>query len=104
MSQSNRLPEQPNEVIDRSSPLNFTWNGQHLTGFTGDTIASALVANGVEVVSRSMKYHRPRGYMTADFWDPNGFVQVGPEPNVRSGHRELTSGITVDPQLSLIHI
>ncbi len=98
MSQSNRLPEQPNEVIDRGSPLNFTWNGQHLTGFTGDTIASALVANGVEVVSRSMKYHRPRGYMTADFWDPNGFVQVGPEPNVRSGHRELTSGITVDPQ------
>lgn len=98
MTQSNRLPEQPNEVIDRTSPLNFTWNGKQQTGFTGDTIASALVANGHDIVSRSMKYHRPRGYMTADFWDPNGFVQVGNEPNVRSGHRELTSGITVDPQ------
>ena len=96
MSQSNRLPEQPNEVIDRGSPLNFTWNGQHLTGFTGDTIASALVANGVEVVSRSMKYHRPRGLLTADYWDPNAFVQLGDEPNVRSGHRLV--------ELSLIHI
>ncbi len=98
MTQSHRLNPQPGEVIDRSAPLNFTWNGKRLTGFQGDTIASALMANGVEVVSRSMKYHRPRGYMTADFWDPNGFVQVGDEPNVRSGHRQLTSGITVDPQ------
>ena len=93
-----RLPQQSGEVIDRGAPLGFTWNGRSLTGFAGDTIASALVANDVEIVSRSMKYHRPRGYMTADFWDPNGFVQVGDEPNVRSGHRLLTSGITVDPQ------
>ncbi len=93
-----RLDVQVGEVIDRSKPITFTWNGKTLTGFEGDTIASALMANGVEVVSRSMKYHRPRGYMTADFWDPNGFVQVGNEPNVRSGHRLINAGMTVDPQ------
>jgi len=93
-----RLPVQPGEVIDRNSPLNFNWNGNSVTGFAGDTIASALVAAGEQIVARSMKYHRPRGYMTADFWDPNGFVQVGNEPNVRSGHRLLESGMQVDPQ------
>ena len=98
MGQTHRLPAQPGELIDREAPLDFTWNGASLNGFAGDTIASALVANGVSVVSRSMKYHRPRGFLTADFWDPNGFVQVDDEPNVRSGHRRLTSGITIDPQ------
>ena len=98
MGQTHRLPAQPGELIDRDAPLDFTWNGASLSGFAGDTIASALVANGVRIVSRSMKYHRPRGFLTADFWDPNGFVQVDDEPNVRSGHRRLTSGITVDPQ------
>jgi sarcosine oxidase subunit alpha len=93
-----RLPAQPGEVIDRSAPVRFTWNGKSLSGLAGDTIASALMANGVSVVSRSMKYHRPRGYLTADFWDPNGFVQVGDDPNVRSGHRLIESGMTVDPQ------
>lgn len=93
-----RLPEQSGEVIDRGSPLGFTWNKKSMTGFAGDTIASALMAGGEKIVSRSMKYHRPRGYMTADYWDPNGFVQVGDEPNVRSGHRLLESGMTIDPQ------
>ncbi|MEM7287062.1 MAG: cobalt-precorrin-5B (C(1))-methyltransferase [Actinomycetota bacterium] len=72
-----RLPAQSGEVIDRDTPVNFTWNGNPLFGHAGDTIASALMANGVRIVSRSMKYHRPRGYMTNDFWDPNAFVQVG---------------------------
>ena len=93
-----RLPQQSGEVIDRSSTVKFTWNGKSLKGFAGDTIASALMANDVEIVSRSMKYHRPRGYMTADFWDPNGMVQVGNEPNVRSGHRQIQSGMVIDPQ------
>ena len=61
MSAGMRLPAQPGEVIDRSSSIGFTWNGTALTGLDGDTIASALMANGVRVVSRSMKYHRPRG-------------------------------------------
>ena len=46
-----RLPPQPGEVIDRSRPVDFTWNGRAMSGFAGDTIASALTAGGVRVVS-----------------------------------------------------
>ena len=69
-----------------------------MSGFEGDTIASALVAGGVRVVSRSMKYRRPRGYLTNDFWDPNGLVQVGDDPNVRSAHRLIEPGMAVEAQ------
>ena len=72
-----RLATQPHEVIDRSKPLSFTWAGKKHTGFAGDTIVSALAASGVTIFGRSMKYHRPRGLLTADFWDPNCFVQSG---------------------------
>ena len=94
----NRLAPQPGEVIDRSRPVDFTWNGQKVSGFGGDTIASALTATGVRVVSRSMKYRRPRGYMSNDYWDPNGLVQVGDEPNVRSAHRLIEPGMAVTAQ------
>lgn len=93
-----RLPAQPGEVIDRSAPVKFVWNGRRMTGFTGDTIASAVSSNGRRVFSRSMKYHRPRGLLTADYWDPNCFVQVGDEPNVRAGHRLIADGMRIDPQ------
>ena len=93
-----RLPLQSGEVIDRSRPVEFTWNGRPMSGFEGDTIASALVAGGVRVVSRSMKYRRPRGYLTNDFWDPNGLVQVGDDPNVRSAHRLIEPGMQVEAQ------
>ncbi|MDW3179499.1 MAG: 2Fe-2S iron-sulfur cluster-binding protein [Acidimicrobiia bacterium] len=93
-----RLPRRAGEVIDRSRPIAFTWNGKPTTGFDGDTIASAIAASGHRILSRSMKYHRPRGLLTADYWDPNAFVQVDDEPNVRSGHRLLTPDITVGPQ------
>ena len=93
-----RLPAQSGEVIDRSTKVTFTWQGKELTAHRGDTIASALLANGVTVVGRSMKYHRARGYLTADFWDPNGFVQVGDDPNVRSGHRLVEDGMDVSAQ------
>ena len=53
---SNRLPAQQGEVIDRSTSLSLTWNGKALTGHEGDTIASAIAANGDDVFSRSMKY------------------------------------------------
>ncbi len=98
MTRNRRLAPQIGEVINRSAPLGFTWNGKPLTGFVGDTIASALVANDVRVVSRSMKYHRPRGYMTNDFWDPNAFMQVGDDPNVRSAHRLLEGGMAIEAQ------
>ena len=93
-----RLPDRPGEVIDRGTPLSFTWNGKSFTGHRGDTIASALAANGVEVFARSMKYKRKRGIMTADHWDPNLFVQVGDEPNVRAGSRRLEAGMQVSAQ------
>ncbi|MDW3221226.1 MAG: 2Fe-2S iron-sulfur cluster-binding protein [Acidimicrobiales bacterium] len=93
-----RLTSTAGEIIDRSTVLAFTWNGKKLEGFAGDTIASALLANGVTVLSRSMKYHRPRGVLTADFWDPNATVQVGDEPNVRAAHRRLEAGMAVTAQ------
>ena len=93
-----RLPEQSGEVIDRSQPLDFTWNGKPTSGFASDTVASAIAAGGHTVFSRSMKYHRPRGILTADYWDPNTFVQIGDEPNVRAGHRLLEAGMDVRPQ------
>ena len=86
---SHRLPAGTGEIIDRSKSIRFSWNGKKLTGFQGDTIASALMANGEHIMGRSMKYKRPRGVLTADFWDPNTTVQVGDEPNVRAGHRKL---------------
>ncbi len=96
---STRIPEpQSGEVIDRSSSLSFTWNGDAMTGLAGDTIVSALAANGVKVFSRSMKYHRKRGILTADYLDPNTSLQVGDEPNVRAGHRLLTDGMVVTSQ------
>ena len=84
---SSRGPSQPSEVIDRSQRVTFTWNGDTVVGYQGDTIASALAANDVRIFSRSMKYHRPRGLLTADYWDPNCRLQVGDEPNVRGAHR-----------------
>ena len=93
-----RLGPQPTEVIDRSTTRRFRWNGKRFSGFEGDTIASALAAAGEHVFSRSMKYHRPRGILTADYWDPNLLVQVGDDPNVRAGHRLLEAGMDVQAQ------
>lgn len=93
-----RLPPRPGEVIDRNRTVEFTWNGKRHAGFAGDTIASALAASGVSVFSRSFKYHRRRGILTASFLDPNLFVQVDDEPNVRAGHRLVTDGMSVSSQ------
>ncbi|MQA03211.1 MAG: FAD-dependent oxidoreductase [Streptosporangiales bacterium] len=93
-----RLARQSGEVIDRSQPLSFSWNGKPCTAYAGDTIASALAAAGVRVMSRSFKYHRPRGILTASFLDPGCVLQVDDEPNVRAGHRLVTGGIQVSSQ------
>ena len=74
-------------ALNRDEPFTFRWNGSRVRAFAGDTLVSALLAGGHEVISRSMKYHRPRGVLTADYWDPNCIVQVGAEPNVRGAHR-----------------
>lgn len=93
-----RLAPRPGEVIDRAQPIELTWNGRAYSGFGGDTIASALAANGIRVFSRSFKYHRPRGILTASYHDPNLMVQVGDEPNVRAGHEQLRPGMAVTAQ------
>lgn len=95
---STRVGVQTGETIDRSRPLTFTFNGKSYSGYEGDTIASALAANGVQLFSRSFKYHAPRGIMTAGWLDPNLMVQLGDEPNVRAGHRLVRDGDRVFSQ------
>ena len=62
--------------IDRARPVHFTFDGRELTGFEGDTLASALLANGVHLVGRSFKYHRPRGILTSGSEEPNALVEL----------------------------
>jgi sarcosine oxidase, subunit alpha len=93
-----RLPEQAGEVIDRQRRLRFTFNGDVHAAYAGDTIISALAASGVRVFSRSFKYHRPRGVMTATALDPGCFLQVDDEPNVRAAHRLVEAGMQVSSQ------
>ncbi|HEU5386334.1 MAG TPA: 2Fe-2S iron-sulfur cluster-binding protein [Streptosporangiaceae bacterium] len=93
-----RLGPQPGEEIDRNRPFTFRWNGDIVPAFDGDTIASALAASGLRVFSRSYKYHRPRGLLTASFHDPGCFFQVGDEPNVRGAHRLAEPGLDVRSQ------
>ncbi len=62
--------------IDRSKPVTFKFNGKTLKGYAGDTLASALLANGVKLVGRSFKYHRPRGIMSAGIEETNAIVQL----------------------------
>src|SRR5882762_9183277 len=67
---SQRLAEPAGTWIDRSHPLSFTFNGRQLYGFKGDTLASALLANGVRLVGRSFKLHRPRGIWSCGVEEP----------------------------------
>jgi sarcosine oxidase, subunit alpha len=95
-----RLPE--GGRIDRRRPLNFTFNGSRYQGFAGDTLASGLLANGIHLVGRSFKYHRPRGIVAAGPEEPNALVQLGTgartEPNVRATQIELFEGLTARSQ------
>jgi sarcosine oxidase, subunit alpha len=95
---THRLALQPSEVLDRSRLLNFKWRGRTYPAFEGDTIISALAACGERIFSRSLKYHRRRGVMTATYFDPNCMVQVGDEPNVRGAHRRVAPGMEVSPR------
>jgi sarcosine oxidase subunit alpha len=97
-SMSMRLVPQPGELIDRGRRFRFTWNGEAYPAYEGDTIVSALAACGERIFSRSFKYHRPRGLLTASFLDPGCMVQVGDEPNVRGAHRRVEPGMVVGPQ------
>ena len=89
--------------IDRSRALQFTFDGRHYTGFAGDTLASALLANGVHLVGRSFKYHRPRGILAAGSEEPSALVTVSRDayrvtPNLRATQVELYDGLTAISQ------
>ena len=88
--------------IDRSHPLSFRWNGRSLPAFAGDTIASALLANGVRIVGRSMKLHRPRGILSAGIEEPNALMTIGNgaliEPNARATMVPVGEGLEVRAQ------
>lgn len=84
-------------VIDRQRAVSFSYNGDHLRGYAGDTLASALIANGVGVIGRSFKYHRPRGFYGTGMEDPNSMLAVrdayGFEPAIRAGQVRLSEGL-----------
>lgn len=86
------------EVVDRGQTLTFRFNGDSYQGYAGDTVASALAAAGVNVISRSFKYHRPRGLLCCAGHCPNCLVQIGDEPSVRACKRPLEDGMEVEPQ------
>ena len=94
-SQSHRLPQ--GGLIDRDRLLRFRFNGAEYTGYAGDTLASALLANNVHHVARSFKYHRPRGIFGAGAEEPNAIFQVGEgartTPNLRATQVELHDGL-----------
>ncbi len=94
--QPNRLPE--GGSIDRTRPLRFRFDGRDYEGYAGDTLASALLANGVRVAGRSFKYHRPRGIMGAGVEEPNVLVQIeGSSPDLRATEVALTEGLVARP-------
>ncbi len=97
---------QPNRLsgglLDQSKPLSFNFNGSQYKGYEGDTLASALLANGQRLVGRSFKYHRPRGIFSAGVEEPNALVELRTgalrEPNTRATVTELYDGLIASSQ------
>ena len=89
-------------LIDREKPISFSFNGEMLSGFEGDTLASALLANDRVLVGRSFKYHRPRGILASGAEEPNALMGVGEgprfEPNQRATTTELFHGLVAKSQ------
>ena len=89
-------------LVDRTQSLPFTFDGKTMSGLAGDTLASALLANGQQLVGRSFKYHRPRGILTAGSAEPNALMTIGSggrtEPNTRATMQELFAGLEAQSQ------
>ena len=89
--------------VNRAKTVNFTFDGKTYEGFSGDTLASALLANGVHMLARSFKYHRPRGILGAGSEDPAALVQIGSDmvrtdPNTRATEAEIYEGLKASAQ------
>ncbi len=105
MSRSSRLSDKNTRfgrLIDIKKPIGFTFEGKRLKGFAGDTLASALLANGIGVVARSFKYHRPRGIMSVGAEEPNAIVEIGTgahrTPNLPATQTLLHEGLVARSQ------
>ena len=89
-------------LIERQASLSFSFDGKRMRGFAGDSLASALLANGQLLVGRSFKYHRPRGILTAGAAEPNALMTIGrggrTEPNTRATMQELFEGLEAQSQ------
>ncbi|WP_274425872.1 sarcosine oxidase subunit alpha [Chelativorans sp. YIM 93263] len=101
MTQAFRIPSAGR--LDTGRTLDFTFDGKSFTGLEGDTLASALLANGVHLTGRSFKYHRPRGILSAGAEEPNALVGIHRDearrtPNVRTTIQELYAGLTAVSQ------
>ncbi len=100
MSQSYRLSNEG--LLNRNKEISFKFNGKKYNGYEGDTLASALLANGIHLVGRSFKYHRPRGFFGAGVDEPNAKLQIQlnghSEPNVNATEFELVEGIEASSQ------
>ncbi|MGI9236264.1 MAG: 2Fe-2S iron-sulfur cluster-binding protein [Woeseiaceae bacterium] len=98
MNQVNRLPSPQGLLVDRSETVRFEFEGQSVEGFVGDTIASALAANDRWLLSRSFKYHRPRGILTMAGQDANTLVQLPGDPNCLADRTPISDGLKVTGQ------
>ena len=89
-------------LIDRDVRIRFQFDGKGYAGFQGDTLASALLANGVKLMGRSFKYHRPRGVLTAGSEEPNALMEIGTGasmvPNTRATVQEIFEGLEAHSQ------
>jgi len=92
-----RLGDGFGAFIDVSKPVSFTFDGKAYSGFQGDVISSALAASDQWVISRSFKYHRPRGTFSLAGHDANSIVQIGDEPNIYADLRNVEAGMKVQP-------
>ena len=114
---ASRLPQ--GGRIDRARRLEFKWDNRKYQGYSGDTLASALMAGGETIFGRSFKYHRPRGILSAGVEESGAIVTVGRgdqrDPNVKATTQEIYNGLVASGQnawpnvrtdlgLSLIHI
>ena len=95
-----RLSQLPTLRINPAEKASFSYNGKIYQGIGGDTIATALYANGVRIFSRSMKYHRPRGLYSLDGESSNTFMHIDGIPNVCAEKTVLKKGLAVKAQNS----
>ncbi|RUW32782.1 aminomethyltransferase, partial [Mesorhizobium sp. M1A.F.Ca.IN.020.06.1.1] len=94
----NKPAQRQGLLIDGLQKVEFTFDGREYEGVTGDTIASALAANDEWILSRSFKYHRPRGILTMAAQDANTLVQIGNDVSVFADRHPISEGLAVRAQ------